>query len=296
MKIFLNFYSFFYILFTTAIQPPPLYLSHTMEDSSDNTTYSQDTFEDNEIEKITPDYSSIPRYKPYSGDTDDKEYNKGSKLSQKYLPFNKNTNSFTKPNNFSSKFFNKNLMSKQFTEEKVQGKYDMPVPSSDPFESQDKPEYSLSTNLENEKSLNSHHSLHKSITQGKVKTSPKNLTNLLHHEFDDVSVDLNNKITNTIQNMHSPLFDPHKYKEVIVIRKRILQDGKRKIVNLNVSEHVVPKEVIQSEEEISRDFGLRALLGGIVFLLAGLVFTSTVKMYQQYVKKRYIKINSEEIK
>ncbi|TBU03708.1 hypothetical protein CWI36_0391p0030 [Hamiltosporidium magnivora] len=296
MKIFLNFYSFFYILFTTAIQPPPLYLSHTIEDSSDNTTYSQDTFEDNEIEKITPDYSSIPRYKPYSGDTDDEEYNKGSKLSQKYLPFNKNTSSSTKPNNFSSKFFNKNLMSKQFTEEKVQGKYDMPVPSSDPFESQDKRDYSLSTNLENEKSLNSHNSLHKSITQGKVKTSPKNLTNLLHHEFDDVSVDLNNKITNTIQNMHSPLFDPHKYKEVIVIRKRILQDGKRKIVNLNVSEHVVPKEVIQSEEEISRDFGLRALLGGIVFLLAGLVFTSTVKMYQQYVKKRYIKINSEEIK
>ncbi|KAM0685402.1 hypothetical protein COBT_003388 [Conglomerata obtusa] len=129
----------------------------------------------------------------------------------------------------------------------------------------------------------------RSITQGKINTSSKNLNKILHRELGDVSADLSNKVEQAIGNVSRQT--PHNFKEIIIIKKRILTDGKRKVVNLNVREKLVPKN--QEFDNGYSNFGMRALIGGILFLIAGLIFTSSIKMYQSYIKRKYIKLGDK---
>lgn len=61
-----------------------------------------------------------------------------------------------------------------------------------------------------------------------------------------------------------------------------MSDGFRKIVNINVKQQIVPKESVES----SGDLGVKALLSCIVFLMVGLVVTTSMKMYRSIVKKK----------
>ncbi|KAM0677524.1 hypothetical protein BDAP_001850 [Binucleata daphniae] len=131
----------------------------------------------------------------------------------------------------------------------------------------------------------------RSITRSKINTSPKNLNNVLHKELGDVSADLSNKVEQAIRNVSKQT--PQNYKEIIIIKKRILSDGKTKVVNLNVREKVVPKTKIEDTEN---DFGTRALIGGVLFLIAGLIFTTSLKIYQTHVKHKFIKKEVKETK
>lgn len=144
------------------------------------------------------------------------------------------------------------------------------------------------------------HNYKHSITQGKLTANSENLNGILHKELDDISVELGNKITNAIGQMREDNIDREKYKEVIFIKKRILNDGNKKIVNVNVSEKLIPKNepVFGNDfkyEPISRDFGTRAFLAGFLFLIAGLIFTTSLKIYQQWLRKKYIKMTEEKV-
>lgn len=126
----------------------------------------------------------------------------------------------------------------------------------------------------------------RSYTQGKINTSQENLNKILKRELNDVSADLSHKVEQAIGNVSKET--PNNFKEVIIIKKRILSDGKRKVVNLNVRERLVPKE-----KDYVRDFGVRALIGGGLFLVAGVLFTTSVKVYQGWVRKRYIRLSEK---
>lgn len=121
----------------------------------------------------------------------------------------------------------------------------------------------------------------RSITHGHINTSQQNLNNVLHKELNDVSADLSNKVEQAIGNVSQNT--PNNFKEVIIIKKRILTDGKRKVVNINVRDRLIPRT-----DEPASEFKTRAVLAGILFLVAGLVFTSIAKMYQIWIKNRYL--------
>lgn len=129
----------------------------------------------------------------------------------------------------------------------------------------------------------------RSITHGRINTSQQNLNNVLHKELNDVSAALSNKVEQAIDNVSHNT--PHNFKEVIIIKKRILSDGKRKVVDLNVRERLIPKT-----ENVAVDFKTRAFMAGILFLIAGLVITSMAKIYQTYIKNRYLLRNESKPK
>ncbi|RVD91408.1 hypothetical protein TUBRATIS_21400 [Tubulinosema ratisbonensis] len=128
--------------------------------------------------------------------------------------------------------------------------------------------------------------MNQSISSAKLKASPDNLKDVLNHEFNDVSAELNNKLTGQIENLQTRAdIDRERFKQVFVIGKHIVSDGKRKVVKINIKEQIVPKE--PRSEDVKIDIGTRALLGCILFLLVGLIFTTTMKVYQGFLKKQY---------
>ena len=120
----------------------------------------------------------------------------------------------------------------------------------------------------------------RSIRYGKIKTNPENLETLIQHEMEDISPDLHNKIRKRLAKSN---VDRSRYKDLFFIKKRIIQDGDRKIVSFDIKEKIIPKN--PDSEHINKDVSLRVILAGILFLLAGLVFTTTMKMYQNIFKK-----------
>lgn len=123
----------------------------------------------------------------------------------------------------------------------------------------------------------------RSIRYGKIMTNPENLESLIHKEMHDISPDLHYKIS---KKLATNTVDRNKYRDLFLIKKRVIQDGKKKIISFNIKEKIIPK--IVSMDQMDKDFGLRAILAGILFLLAGLVFTTTMKMYQNIFKNKYM--------
>lgn len=130
----------------------------------------------------------------------------------------------------------------------------------------------------------------RSISQGKFKANPNNFRAILMQEFDDISKELRNRLMGQIEHVQDAGYDKLRFKQVFVIRKHIVSDGKKKVVNISVKEHIVPRDAFASDADSSGgDMGTYALLGCILFLLAGLVFTTTIKMYQNIIRKGYIR-------
>lgn len=119
-----------------------------------------------------------------------------------------------------------------------------------------------------------------SISRSILFTSKNLLPMILSREFGDISQDLNTKLTNTIYNTRRANIDHDKFRELIVIKKRILSDGKHKVVDMDVSGRVVPRNVQESN--------LRLFLACIIFLLACILFTATMKFYKSYLKIKKI--------
>lgn len=129
----------------------------------------------------------------------------------------------------------------------------------------------------------------RSLRVGSLKVNPENVSDVLYREMADMSPDLHDKLASTLAHNN---VDHKKYRDFFLIKKRVIDDGKRRIINFNIREKIVPKE-IQEGVGISRDLVIKALLGGIMFLLAGLVFTTTLKMYQSIVKNNYFNIEGK---
>lgn len=135
----------------------------------------------------------------------------------------------------------------------------------------------------------------RSISQGKFKANPSNVRAILMQEFDDISKELRNRLMGQIEHVQDAGYDKMKFKQVFVIRKHIVSNGKKKVVSISVKEHIVPRDVHAGDTDSSGgDMGTYALLGCILFLLAGLVFTTTIKMYQNIIRKGYIRGKTAE--
>lgn len=117
-----------------------------------------------------------------------------------------------------------------------------------------------------------------SISRSILYTTKNALPRILSHEFNDVSQDLNRRLTSSIYNVRNSNIDHDKYRELIVIKKRVVSDGRHKVVNLDVSGRVVPRS--------GREEKVRMVLAGAIFLLAGVVFTGSLKFYQHYLRIR----------
>lgn len=118
--------------------------------------------------------------------------------------------------------------------------------------------------------------LQQSFSRSILFATKNSLPKILSREFNDISKDLNKKLTNSIYNVRNTNIDHDKFRELIVIKKRVVSDGKHKVVNLDVSGRVVPRN--------GKEDKLRMILAGIVFLLAGVIFTGSIKFYQNYLK------------
>lgn len=130
----------------------------------------------------------------------------------------------------------------------------------------------------------------RSISQGKLKANPSNFRAILMQEFDDISKELRNRLMGQIEHVQDAGYDKLRFKQVFVIRKHIVSDGKKRVVNISVKEHIVPRDALTGDADSSgADMGTYALLGCILFLLAGLVFTTTIKMYQNIIRKGYMR-------
>ncbi|KAM0671833.1 hypothetical protein CWI42_121720 [Ordospora colligata] len=128
----------------------------------------------------------------------------------------------------------------------------------------------------------------KSLKIGKFKANPENISTLLDREMADMSPGLHEKLVSTLA--HNGV-DRKKYRDLVMIRKRVTDDGKRKVVNLNVKEKIIPKVLQDDDFAPNSDFITRALIGGAMFFLVGLVFTTTLKMYRSIIKKKYLGID-----
>lgn len=135
----------------------------------------------------------------------------------------------------------------------------------------------------------------RSISRGKFKANPSNVRAILMQELDDISTELRNRLMGQIEHVQDAGYDKMRFKQVFVIRKHIVSDGKKKVVNISVKEHIVPRDALAGDTDgSSGDMGTYALLGCILFLLAGLVFTTTIKMYQNIIRKGYIRGKAAE--
>ncbi|KAF9760849.1 hypothetical protein NGRA_2985 [Nosema granulosis] len=123
----------------------------------------------------------------------------------------------------------------------------------------------------------------RSIRYGKIMTNPENLETLIHNEMHDISPDMHYRIS---KKLATNTVDRNKFRDLFLIKKRVIQDGKKKIISFNIKEKIIPK--VSTLDQMNKDFGLRAILAGILFLLAGLVFTTTMKMYQNIFRKKYL--------
>lgn len=120
-----------------------------------------------------------------------------------------------------------------------------------------------------------------SISRSILFTNKNSLPMILNKEFNDISQDLNNKLTSSIYNNNRRNnIDHDKYRELIVIKKRVLSDGKHKIVDLDVSGRVVPRN--------NQESGLRLFLACVIFLLACVLFTASMKFYKSYLRIKKI--------
>lgn len=113
-----------------------------------------------------------------------------------------------------------------------------------------------------------------SISRSILYTPKNSLPMILSKEFNDISQELNTKLTNSIYNTRRENIDHDKYRELIVIKKRVLSDGKHKVVDMDVSGRIVPR--------IAKDGGLRMFLACLIFLLACVLFTASMKFYKSY--------------
>ncbi|KRH92615.1 hypothetical protein M153_4025000923, partial [Pseudoloma neurophilia] len=119
-----------------------------------------------------------------------------------------------------------------------------------------------------------------SISRSILFTSKNSLPKILSREFNDISQEMNKKLTNTIYNTRKANIDHDKFRELIVIKKRIVSDGKHKIVDLDVSGRVVPRN--------STDNNIRLFLACVIFLLACVLFTASMKFYKNYLQIKKI--------
>ncbi|KAF7698689.1 hypothetical protein CDIK_1315 [Cucumispora dikerogammari] len=123
-----------------------------------------------------------------------------------------------------------------------------------------------------------------SVLLTKINTEPGNLAKVLLNELSDLSEGARERIANSLLNMNSSRdYDTSKFKDVIYLKKKIIDRGDHEIINIKLEEQLVPIDS-EGDDESFRDFSIKAVVGGLLFLFIGLILTIGLKMYHEYIK------------
>lgn len=132
--------------------------------------------------------------------------------------------------------------------------------------------------LENDLSANGF----QSIERERFKTDVNDVNKVLGEEMLDLSPEVHGQIASSIR---SNKVDRERYRDLFLIKKRIITDGDHRIVTFDIKERIIPKP---HAPVLSKDPYTKMLFAGIMILLMSLVITTTMKMYQTVLKQRCI--------
>lgn len=120
----------------------------------------------------------------------------------------------------------------------------------------------------------------KSFTEPTISAKIEDISTVLDDQLNDFSSDVKKKIANSIE---SNGIDRSKYRDIFVIKKKIFEEGNKQVVKYDVDEKIIPKypSIIY---EMSTDKVTKFILIGIFVLLGTLVFTTTLKLYENLIK------------
>lgn len=130
-----------------------------------------------------------------------------------------------------------------------------------------------------------------SVLLTKINTEPGNLTKVLLNELSDLSESAKLRIASSLLKMEKEReYDSSKFKDVIYLKKKITDKGDHEIINIKLEEQLVPIDD-EKDDESFRDFSLKAVVGGLLFLFIGLILTVGLKMYHEYITNQIFSIN-----
>lgn len=112
------------------------------------------------------------------------------------------------------------------------------------------------------------------VEKEKVRTDLENVQDVLEKQMEELSPEIYGKIASSIK---SKDVDRNKYRDLFLIKKRIITDGASRIVTFDIKERIVPRIATFS---LGKDIYTKFLLAGILILLLSLVLTTTIRMYR----------------
>ncbi|ORD94544.1 hypothetical protein ECANGB1_534 [Enterospora canceri] len=127
------------------------------------------------------------------------------------------------------------------------------------------------------------------ISAKKITTDEKTARRILSHEMKHIHPEIERKITTS---MNSKTYDRSKYRELFLIKRRVIEDGNRQITEFDITERLIPR--LPTISTLLSSAYSRMIFFTVLFLLSVLVFTTTIKLYQNIIKLRYIRRISKE--
>lgn len=122
------------------------------------------------------------------------------------------------------------------------------------------------------------------IFSGKIQADADSARHILLKEMEGISPAMRTQISDKIQNSN---IDRNKFRDLFLIKKRIVNDGEREIVSFDIKERIVPRT--PSISLLTADFYTRIFFMIIILILCSLVITTTVRMYKNLIKLNYTK-------
>ena len=123
------------------------------------------------------------------------------------------------------------------------------------------------------------------IETQKFKTSKEDAGKMLETELKDVHPEVRKSITD---NLKSSNIDRNKYRDLFLIKKRIVNDNDVQITEFDITERIIPKTPTLSSL-LANSIYTKLFFIVVLFSLSVLVVTTTIKMYQSIIKLAYIK-------
>ncbi|KAI5150028.1 hypothetical protein ENBRE01_1256 [Enteropsectra breve] len=118
----------------------------------------------------------------------------------------------------------------------------------------------------------------KTVEKDRIKIDEDNINQAITNEMQELSPEVHEKIYKSIKNSN---VDRSRYRDIFLIKKRIISQGDKKIVSFDIKERAIPRS---QSILISRDPLIKGLFLIIVVLLLALIFATTVKMHQHLIQ------------
>lgn len=115
------------------------------------------------------------------------------------------------------------------------------------------------------------------------KVTSNQVKNVLKTEIKGIHPVVEDQIATSLLNSN---IDHQKYRDILFIKKHIIDDGNRQITEYDITERIIPKQPRFSN--LVDSVYLKIFFLFIILMLGVLVFTTTLKLYQNIIKLKYI--------